>query len=188
MASDNTNLHVCEPATGGGRDYAERALQQYLEEYPGRLGISGAKVIQSEFQTEVGRVDLLMESGEGLWVVELKAATAGRDAIGQVISYMGAIEQTNPGRSVFGMLVAPDFDKACLAAHSKTTNLQLSKVSIEYRLEKAVSMNAAGGSGNNKSLRSGDGITRCFNCGLERKISPGAMAFTCSSCKTFNHV
>jgi RecB family endonuclease NucS len=181
-------LHVREPVTEGGRDYAERALQSFLEEYPSRLGISGAVVVQSEYQTEVGRIDLLVEAGGDLWVVELKAVTAGRDAIGQVISYMGAIQQANPGRVIYGMLVAPEFDKACLAAHSKITNLQLCKVAIEYRLEKAVPMQVEGIGNRVRSHHVVDGIARCFNCGLERRVSPGATAFTCSSCRAFNQI
>lgn len=185
---ENTPLHVSEPATENGRDYAERALQTFLEGNLSRLGIPSAQLLKSEHQTEVGRIDLLIESGGGsLWVVELKAGVAGRDAIGQVISYMGAIRQANPDKQVYGMLVAPDFDKGCIAAHSATINLELKRVRIEYLIEQALPMNTP----HNVLGRAfivGDNMVRCSSCGLERKISPDAQAFVCSGCKAYNQI
>lgn len=183
--TENGSLHVIGPTSDSGRDYAERALQIYLAENPSKLGIFQPRLVATEYQTDVGRVDLLFESyGGDLWVVELKAGIAGRDAIGQVISYMGSIAQTNPGKQVFGMLVAPDFDKSCLAAHSTTSNLELRRVHIEYRVEAAYPMKKTS-SVDRQVLLIGN-VAKCSTCGLERTVSKGAEAFVCAQCKTYN--
>jgi RecB family endonuclease NucS len=183
-------LHVESPATDPARDYAEKSLQTFLVQNPAQLGILQAKIIASEYPTDVGRIDLLVSSGQKtLWVVELKAGVAGRDAIGQIISYIGAVRQMHPGKTVLGLLVATDFDKSCLAAHRTINDVELKRVRIQYVLEQAVSMNSQLPSMTVHAHVTSSGATvRCSSCGLERQVSDFVEAFTCSACKAFNKI
>lgn len=184
-------LHVESPSSDTGRDYAERELQNFLVKNPDTLGIPDATVVASEYQTKVGRIDLLVRSGMHiLWVVELKAGIAGRDAIGQVMSYIGAVRDEYPDKDVRGLLAATDFDESCFAAYRAIGDVELKKVRIQYVLEQAAPINLHRVHLPKQSLffanRSGGGTVRCRSCGAERQVSSGAQAFTCTSCKAFN--
>jgi hypothetical protein len=197
-----TQLHVESPSSDGGRDYAERELQNFLVRNLGVLGIPDARVVAAEYQTDVGRIDLLVSSGlHTLWVVELKAGTAGRDAIGQIMSYIGAVRVEHQDKAVLGLLAATDFDESCLAAYRTIGDVELKKIRIQYVLEQAAPMNLHKGhlpiaSGNrpknyvifaNRSA-SGGGTVCCYSCGTERQVSSSAQAFTCASCGVFNTI
>ena len=181
----------------GEQGYSERDLQLFLRMNPDGLGIPNAKILACEYQTAVGRIDLLVSDGpRKLWVVELKAVVADRDAIGQIMSYIGAVRDLHPDKAVVGILVAPDFDDSCLAAHRAIGDVELKKVRvhIEYILEPAASMIVHKGQlptvSSDKPLvytdNSGRRFARCRSCGTERELSPGAQAFSCAACKTFN--
>ena len=187
-------LHVESPASESGRDYAERQLQNYLIENLSELGIFNARLVASEYQTEVGRIDLLVSSGsDTLWVVELKAGVAGRDAIGQITSYIGAIRDSNPSKAVLGLLAATDFDKACLSAHGAIGDVELKRVRIEYVLEKAAPLNIHKGKITTAPQAPfvseiSNGIAACQRCGIERSVSPTSQGFHCASCSAFNQI
>lgn len=73
--------------------------------FDGRSGHSGI-----EFQTAVGRIDLLArDDHDGLIVFEFKRAKAPDRAIGQLTRYMGCIQDTiADGRKVTGVMVAAE--------------------------------------------------------------------------------
>jgi RecB family endonuclease NucS len=72
-----------------------------------------------------GRIDILAEDGPGHPVVpELKAVTAPRDAVAQVLSYMGDMA-AETGKPVRGYLIAPDFDPRAVSAARMVPNLRL---------------------------------------------------------------
>ena len=76
-----------------------------------------------------GRIDITAEDAKGnLVVIELKAGTAQPDAITQLLSYMGSIENPN-GKVVRGILVANDFDSRVYQAAKPVPNITL----IHYR-------------------------------------------------------
>ncbi len=79
-----------------------------------------------------GRIDIFAEDLNGLpVVVELKAVTAPRDAIAQVLSYMGDIE-AETGKSVRGFLIAPDFDPRAVSAARMVPSLRLVKFRFDF--------------------------------------------------------
>jgi hypothetical protein len=61
----------------------------------------------------VWRVDLLCRDSHGIpVVVELKMGRATREAVGQILAYMGLVtEILSPGRPARGIIVAEDFDE-----------------------------------------------------------------------------
>ncbi len=90
-----------------------------------------------------GRIDILAEDGTGQPVVlELKAVTAPRDAVAQVLSYMGDIA-AETGRPVRGYLIAPDFDPRAVSAARMVPNLRL----VRYRFNFLFSPVATGSPG-----------------------------------------
>ena len=198
MATISTpyTLHVDSPTSDAGRDYAEQQLQAYILRNPKILGIANATVIASEYPTEVGRIDILVGSGsQTLWVVELKAGTAGRDAIGQITSYIGAIRDEHPDKAVLGLLVAPDFDKQCLAAHRAVGDVELKLVRIHYELHLAVPMKLQSGHIPPENLKISpkepsvvNGVATCSVCGARRRVTPNAQAYVCDRCKSFNSI
>lgn len=95
----------------------ERDLQAALRQSIGQLE-PGLAIVDggAEHSVASGRIDILASDAAGdLVVIELKAVRAGRDAVGQILSYMGDIA-AETGKPVRGLLVAPDFDHRALAA------------------------------------------------------------------------
>jgi endonuclease len=78
-----------------------------------------------------GRIDILAEDAQGLVVIELKAVTAPRDAVAQVLAYMGDLAETDP-RPVRGILVAPDFDPRASAAARMVPGLRLVRYGFAF--------------------------------------------------------
>jgi hypothetical protein len=82
-----------------------------------------------------GRIDITARDSSGrIVVIELKAGEAGRDAIGQVLSYMGdlGVEEKNPIR---GFLIAGTFSTSAVSASLAIPNLQLKKYQVHFTFE-----------------------------------------------------
>ena len=121
----------------GKRFEVERHLQAAL-----RLDIdqleSGLKIIDGGMEISVasGSIDILAEDSEGCAVViELKAGTAKREAIGQITGYMGDLVEDEKFESVRGILVAADFDKAARAAIRVIPSLTLRQYRFSFSFE-----------------------------------------------------
>lgn len=85
-----------------------------------------------------GFIDITACDGEGATVViELKTGTAKRDAVAQILSYMGDVVVEEPNRTVRGVLVAGDFDGKARAAALMVPTLSLRRYSVEFRFEPA---------------------------------------------------
>ncbi len=93
------------------------------------------RIIDEGVQRKVdsGFIDITCEDNNGLVVVELKASKAGDGAIGQILGYMGDLQDEESGKTVRGILVAHDFDKRAKAAARHVSTLTLKKYSIEFK-------------------------------------------------------
>lgn len=80
-----------------------------------------------------GLIDITCEDSATIVVVELKAGKADSRAIGQILGYMGDLQQEEDGKSVRGILVAHDFDRRAKAAARVVPTLTLKKYSIEFK-------------------------------------------------------
>lgn len=78
-----------------------------------------------------GFIDITCEDKKSIVVVELKAGKADSRAIGQILGYMGDLNEEEE-KSVRGILVAHDFDNRTKAAARIVPNLELKKYSIEF--------------------------------------------------------
>jgi hypothetical protein len=122
------------PTRNEGRQFElERHLQQALRLDLGQLE-RGLIVADGGLERGVasGFVDIFAKDELGTPVViELKAGTARRDAIGQILGYMGDIQSEDASSKVRGILVAGGFDRSCTGAARIIPNLKL----LEYRFD-----------------------------------------------------
>lgn len=114
----------------------ERDLQSALRNNIEQLE-PGLKIIDEgqERITEAGRVDITaIDINENIVVIELKAGNANPKDIAQVLSYMGAISETEQ-KPVRGILVAGDFHKRVILASKAIPNLSLKKYSFQFSFD-----------------------------------------------------
>ena len=89
----------------------------------------------TERSVDSGFIDITARAADGtIVVIELKAGTARRDAVGQILSYMGDVASEEPN-SVRGILVAGNFDNKARAAARVVPSLSLRsyRVTFEFR-------------------------------------------------------
>lgn len=118
----------------GQRIGLERDMQAALRVEIGQLE-PGLTIIDdgAERSVDSGFIDITArDAANAIVVIELKAGRAGRDAIGQILSYMGDIAAEEDGGKVRGILVASDFDGKAKAAAKMVPNLILRKYSVQF--------------------------------------------------------
>lgn len=115
----------------------ERDLQSTLRTEIEALE-SGLRVVDGggEYATEVGNIDILARDSSGrLVVIELKAHTAGPDAINQILAYMGAIREEVGEQDVRGIIVARDFHRRTVSGASVSDRLTLKRYALNVTFE-----------------------------------------------------
>lgn len=117
------------------------ALRQTITQLePGMTVIDGGK----ERSVPSGRIDILAKDAQGcLVVIELKAVRAPRDAVAQVLAYMGDLASEG-GTDVRGLLIAPDFDPRAVAAARMVPALRLMRFSFSFNFERVGPLPAPG--------------------------------------------
>lgn len=111
---------------------AVRAAIEQLE--PGLLVVDGG----AERSVASGFIDITARDGnDATVVIELKTGTARRDAVGQILSYMGDVAAEEPNRTIRGILVAGDFDSKARAAAHMVPSLSLRRYSVAFQFEPA---------------------------------------------------
>jgi RecB family endonuclease NucS len=69
-------------------------------------------------------------------VIELKAVSADREAIGQVLAYVG--DMMGPAKAVRGILVAPEFSPRAIAAARAAPNIRLVRYGFRFSFQNIV--------------------------------------------------
>lgn len=115
----------------------ERDMQMALRRNIASLD-SSLKIIDDGAERAVnsGFIDITCDDGSTLVVVELKAGKTDSSVIGQILGYMGDLQEEEGGRAVRGILIAHDFDKRTRAAARVVKSLILMKYSIEFKFTK----------------------------------------------------
>lgn len=122
---------------------ASFSLEQDLHEYL-KMDLDsleeGLKLYEegSEFTTDVGRIDLLaIDDNENLVVIELKTGKAGDSAFGQIMRYIGYVEENvaDSGQNVRGIIVADEFDENLKYSIRKAPELELKKYRVSFDFE-----------------------------------------------------
>jgi hypothetical protein len=140
----NQGLSIVPPVNPDPIPATEEAIKQKLSlerdmEEALRRNIAdlepALKIIDEGTQRAVdsGFIDITCEDNDGVIVVELKAGKADSRSIGQILGYMGDLQEEESGKKVRGILVAHDFDKRVKAAARVVPTLTLKKYSIEFK-------------------------------------------------------
>ncbi len=94
-----------------------------------------------QYPSDTGPIDILAISKDNkeLLVVELKRGRASDVVVGQIQRYMGFVadELTEPGQSVRGVIIALEDDIKLRRALSVTTNIDLYRYQVNFKLLKA---------------------------------------------------
>jgi Endonuclease NucS len=111
----------------------ERDLQEALRRNIAQLE-PGLAIVDSDRERRVksgGWIDILAKDRSGgTVVIELKAGRADRDAVGQILAYIGDLMDETT--SVRGILVAADFSPRALAAAKAAPNIRLVRYGIQF--------------------------------------------------------
>ena len=108
------NLPSPPDAQGG---LLEKHIQLFLSENLHLLGMEGLELVQLEHPVLVGRIDILAKGqNDRMVVIETKRGQATREDIGQIQSYMGAVQIEYPRAEVLGILVAAGLTSGAEAA------------------------------------------------------------------------
>ena len=119
-----------DTAFGLERDL-QLALRRSIEQLePGLTIIDGDR----EQTVPSGRIDITARDERGVTVViELKVGAADRDAIGQILSYIGDL--TDGTTQVRGILVAREFSARAVAAARAAPNVRLMQYGFRFTFE-----------------------------------------------------
>lgn len=97
--------------------------------------------VGQQFPTDTGPIDILAVSKDQkrLLVVELKRGRASDVVVGQVLRYMGYVQDvlTTPGQTVTGVIVALEDDAKLKRALSVVSSVQFYRYEISFKLLKA---------------------------------------------------
>jgi hypothetical protein len=127
------SVAAAEEATGQ-RFALERDMQAALRREIHQLE-PGLAIVDdgAERSVDSGFIDISARDKSGVaTVIELKSGRAGRDAVGQILSYMGDIATEEEGGRVRGILVASDFDVRAKAAARVVPNLILRRYAVRF--------------------------------------------------------
>ena len=87
----------------------------------------------AERSVNSGLIDITCNDGKAIVAIELKAGKADSRAIGQILGYMGDLQEEEGEQPVRGILVAHDFDRRAKAAARVVPSLTLKRYSIEFK-------------------------------------------------------
>ena len=113
----------------------QAALRDCIEQLEPGLAISDDG---AERSVASGFIDITAKAPDGtVVVIELKTGTARREAIGQILSYMGDVAEEEKPAGVRGILVAGEFDNKARAAASVVSSLSLRRYRVTFEFTPA---------------------------------------------------
>ncbi|MFO7967672.1 MAG: endonuclease NucS [Archaeoglobaceae archaeon] len=106
-------------------DYIEKGLKLYPD--------------GQQYNLKTGKVDLLcVDVNDNLVVIELKTGTVGVNVIGQILSYIAAVQQDlAKNRNVRGIIIGRDFDNKIKTTVSTLPQLKLMRYQVSFKFEEA---------------------------------------------------
>ena len=113
----------------------ERDLQLALRGNIDQLE-AGLSIVDGDKEQTVasGRIDITARDQHGITVViELKAGIADRDAVGQILAYVGDLMDKEPG--VRGVLVAREFTPRAVSAARAAAKVRLVRCGFRFNFE-----------------------------------------------------
>jgi hypothetical protein len=127
-AESDEIVEAVETTFGLEQDLQDALRRNIAELEPGLTIIDGDRERRVK---SGGRIDILAKDrAGGTVVIELKAGRADRDAIGQLLAYIG--ELLDEAASVRGILVAAEFAPRAIAAARAVPNIRLVRYGIQF--------------------------------------------------------
>ncbi|HLP22999.1 MAG TPA: endonuclease NucS domain-containing protein [Microbacteriaceae bacterium] len=95
--------------------------------------------IGQQYPTDTGPIDILATSKDGkeFLVIELKRGRVSDQVVGQILRYMGFINELDPSKTVRGIIIGTDDDQRFRRAISMVPNLEFYKYEVNFKLKKA---------------------------------------------------
>ncbi|CAB3770510.1 endonuclease NucS domain-containing protein [Paraburkholderia solisilvae] len=88
-----------------------------------------------EYQTGVGRIDILAIANDALYVIELKRGAATDKALSQLLRYMGWVRMhIAQGRAVFGVIIGASISESLRYAVAAVSNVHLLEYDFAFSL------------------------------------------------------
>ena len=113
----------------------ERDLQNYISSRLTEIE-DGLTLVNREYKTDAGFIDILCKDSNGDYVViETKAGRAKDAAVGQLLGYIGALKENGIKENIRGILVASDFENRTVFAAKAIGNMSLKKYSVSFSFE-----------------------------------------------------
>ena len=131
---------ISDDETGGVAELAEttisleRDIEDHLVHHLETIE-EGLKLVGRQVRTDVGRVDILAEDGDGRQVIiEVKVGEAKDSSIGQIARYLGWYSKTGqkPAR---GILIASTFPEGVQYGAAAVSNLRLMAYRMHFAFE-----------------------------------------------------
>lgn len=118
------------------RDYLARNLPALQDAGQLKLFVTSDARDGVEFQTDVGPIDILAVSSSGdFYVFELKLGRGADAALGQILRYMGWVnEHLCVERNVYGIVVASEISKKLKYAATQVPNVRLMEYELTIKL------------------------------------------------------
>jgi hypothetical protein len=124
-------LETTEETKFGLERDLQNALRRHIADLEPELSIIDTG---KERRVPSGFIDIAAQDRDGATVaIELKAGTADRDAVGQILSYMGDLMEG--AATVRGILVAGDFAPRAVAAVRAVPNVRLVRYAFRFSFE-----------------------------------------------------
>jgi len=152
MMQEATEDPILPPGESGDDQGGSFALESHLRDYLAKnlpylaggntslsLFVSSDGRDGVEFQTDVGPIDILATSQTGdFYVFELKLGRGPDAALGQILRYMGWVQQhLCAGNKVFGIVVAADVSTKLKYAATQVPNVALMEYELKVTLKPA---------------------------------------------------
>jgi Endonuclease NucS len=130
---DTEVASAVDTAFGLERDM-QKALRENIEQLEQGLTIDDGG---RERTVASGRIDITARDTQGnIVVIELKTGEADRDAVAQILAYMGDLMEGEPSASIRGVLVAKSFEPRAKAAARAVSSVQLVQYGYRFTFEK----------------------------------------------------
>lgn len=102
------------------------------------FSIDGERVGQ-QYPTDTGPIDVLAISKDGkeFLVIELKRGRVSDQVVGQILRYMGYINELDETKTVRGIIIGTDDDQRFRRAISMVPNIEFYKYEVNFKLTKA---------------------------------------------------
>jgi restriction system protein len=97
------------------------------------------QIVGRQFPTDTGEIDILAQSKDGkeLVVIELKRGRVSDVVVGQILRYMGFIQELDESKKVRGIIIGTEDDARFKRALSMVSNIEFYKYEVAFSLVKS---------------------------------------------------